>query len=57
VAEALHDQAQDDISELVAALAAELRAAWSLTPQTAILTAASPRFTPVAALREGRDFQ
>jgi DNA/RNA-binding domain of Phe-tRNA-synthetase-like protein len=45
VAEALHDQAPEDIPELVAALAAELRAAWSRTPQTAILTASSPRFT------------
>src|SRR5271170_3095717 len=52
VAEALHDSAATDIAELVAILAVELRAAWSLTPQTAILTAASPRFTPTAASRQ-----
>jgi DNA/RNA-binding domain of Phe-tRNA-synthetase-like protein len=45
VAEALHDQAPDDVSELIKTLAAELGAAWPVTPQTAILTAASPRFT------------
>jgi DNA/RNA-binding domain of Phe-tRNA-synthetase-like protein len=45
VAEALHDKAADDVHELTATLAAELTAAWSVTPQTAILTAAEPRFT------------
>ena len=45
VAEALHDSAPDDIPELVTALAAGLHATWSAPPQTAILTAASPRFT------------
>jgi len=45
VAEALHDSAPADIAELVAALTAEIQAAWSITPQTAILTATSPRFT------------
>jgi DNA/RNA-binding domain of Phe-tRNA-synthetase-like protein len=54
VAEALHDSAAKDIAELVAALAVELRAAWSLTPQTAILTPASPRFTPSTASSEHR---
>jgi DNA/RNA-binding domain of Phe-tRNA-synthetase-like protein len=49
VAEALHENAPTDIAELITALASELHAAWSLTPQTAILTAASPRFTPTAA--------
>jgi DNA/RNA-binding domain of Phe-tRNA-synthetase-like protein len=44
VAEALHDSAPADMADLVAALAAGLHAAWSLTPQTAILTAFSPRF-------------
>jgi DNA/RNA-binding domain of Phe-tRNA-synthetase-like protein len=48
VAEALHDQAPDDMSELVKTLAAELEAGWSLTPQTAILTASAPRFPPDA---------
>jgi DNA/RNA-binding domain of Phe-tRNA-synthetase-like protein len=45
VAEALHDSAPADIAELVAALTAEIQLAWSITPQTAILTAAAPRFT------------
>jgi DNA/RNA-binding domain of Phe-tRNA-synthetase-like protein len=44
VAEALHDQAPHDIPELVKTLTAELEAIWPVTPQTAILTAASPRF-------------
>jgi DNA/RNA-binding domain of Phe-tRNA-synthetase-like protein len=46
VAEALHDEAPADMPELVAVLAAELLAAWSVAPQTAVLTASSPRFTP-----------
>jgi DNA/RNA-binding domain of Phe-tRNA-synthetase-like protein len=45
VAEALHDSAPADVPDLIAALAAELQA---LKPQTAILTAAAPRFTPHA---------
>jgi DNA/RNA-binding domain of Phe-tRNA-synthetase-like protein len=45
VAEALHDSAPADVPDLIAALAAEIHAAWSITPQTATLTAASPRFT------------
>ena len=45
VAEALHDQAADDVRELTATLTAELTAVWSATPQTAILTATDPRFT------------
>jgi DNA/RNA-binding domain of Phe-tRNA-synthetase-like protein len=45
VAEALHGSAPADIAELVAALTAEIQAAWSITPQTAILTVTSPRFT------------
>ena len=45
VAEALHDHAPADIPELVKTLAAELQAAWSLTPHTRILTATEPRFT------------
>ncbi len=44
VAEALHDQAASDIRELSATLATEISAAWPGTPQTAILTAAEPRF-------------
>ena len=45
VAEALHDSAPADIPRLAAALAADLEAAWSVTPQAAVLTASSPRFT------------
>ena len=45
VAEALHESAPSDVPELIAALAAEIRAAWSIAPQTAVLTAAEPRFT------------
>ena len=46
VAEALHDSAPADMAELAAALTAEIQAAWSITPQAAVLTATSPRFTP-----------
>lgn len=56
VAEALHDSAPADVPELTGALAAELRAAWSVIPQTAVLTAACPRFTPHAS-GQGRDPQ
>jgi len=45
VAEALHDQAPDDIPELIKTLAAELVTVWSLTPQISVLTAAAPTFT------------
>jgi DNA/RNA-binding domain of Phe-tRNA-synthetase-like protein len=41
VAEALHDQAPDDIPELIK----NLEAAWSPTAQAAVLTASSPTFT------------
>jgi DNA/RNA-binding domain of Phe-tRNA-synthetase-like protein len=58
VAEALHDRAPDDVPELVAALAAEIQAAWSVTPQTAVLSAAAPRFTVAPdALGQRRDVQ
>ena len=45
VAEALHDGADIAVRELTATLAAEIAATWPSTPQTAILTAANPRFT------------
>ena len=48
VAEALHEQAPSDIPELIKTLTAEIGGTWTLqptTPQPAILTAASPRFT------------
>jgi DNA/RNA-binding domain of Phe-tRNA-synthetase-like protein len=60
VAEALHGSARSDVAELTAVLAAELEATWSLTPQTAILTADSPRFTsalPATTSGERRDRQ
>lgn len=44
VAEALHPAAPDDIPRLTATLAAELTAAWSVTPTTALLTPTSPTF-------------
>lgn len=43
VAEALHDSARADIERLVAALADELTAVWSVTPRTGVLTSSSPR--------------
>jgi DNA/RNA-binding domain of Phe-tRNA-synthetase-like protein len=45
VAEALHEAAAADVRDLTATLAAELTTAWSVTPHTAILAAAEPRFT------------
>jgi len=51
VAEALHDSAPRDVPDLIATLAAELQTLQTLqalNPQTAILTAAAPRFTPHA---------
>src|SRR5690242_17704543 len=48
VAEALHEQAPSHVPELIEILAAEIAKAWTLqpaTPQTAILTSTSPRFT------------
>src|SRR5690349_23129094 len=46
VAEALHATAAGDVAELVAALSAEIAAAWPVKPQTAILTATAPAFSP-----------
>ncbi|QFY08158.1 hypothetical protein GBF35_17065 [Nonomuraea phyllanthi] len=45
VAEALHDTAGKDVESLTAALAAELSALWPVTPRSALLTPAEPRFT------------
>ena len=45
VAEALHDSASADITELTAAIAAELTATWSAAPAVAVLTRAAPHFT------------
>jgi len=45
VAEALHDSASSDVPELIAALAEELNAIWSITPEAAVLSQCVPRFT------------
>ena len=54
VAEALHDSAASDVRELTDVLAAELKTLQALNPQTAILTAATPRFTPEPAQCPGQ---
>jgi DNA/RNA-binding domain of Phe-tRNA-synthetase-like protein len=45
VAEALHDLAARDVPELMAAIAGEVGALWSVSPASAVLTQYSPRFT------------
>jgi DNA/RNA-binding domain of Phe-tRNA-synthetase-like protein len=45
VAEALHDSAAADVTELMAAVTGELTAFWSAPSSTAVLTQAAPRFT------------
>jgi len=45
VAEALHGNAPRDVRELTATLAAEIAASWPVTPESAVLTPAAPRFT------------
>ncbi len=45
VAEAMHDGAPSDVPELVAALAGELSALWSVRPTTAVLAESASRFT------------
>jgi DNA/RNA-binding domain of Phe-tRNA-synthetase-like protein len=45
VAEALHDSASSDVPELIAAVADELTAIWSITPVTTVLSQSAPRFT------------
>ena len=44
VAEAMHDSALVDVERLVAALAGDLAAIWAVSPTTAMLSEASPRF-------------
>jgi DNA/RNA-binding domain of Phe-tRNA-synthetase-like protein len=44
VAEAMHDGGPADVGRLVAALAAELGAAWPVAARSAILSRAAPRF-------------
>ncbi len=45
VAEAMHDSASADVPRLIAALAEELNAIWSITPVATVLSRSSPRFT------------
>jgi DNA/RNA-binding domain of Phe-tRNA-synthetase-like protein len=45
VAEAMHESASSDVPELIAAIAAELTAIWSVTPVAAVLSQPAPRFT------------
>jgi DNA/RNA-binding domain of Phe-tRNA-synthetase-like protein len=45
VAEAMHESASSDVPELIAAVADELKALWSVVPVTAVLSQAEPRFT------------
>jgi DNA/RNA-binding domain of Phe-tRNA-synthetase-like protein len=45
VAEAMHESASSDVPELIAAVADELKALWSVVPVTAVLSQAAPRFT------------
>jgi DNA/RNA-binding domain of Phe-tRNA-synthetase-like protein len=45
VAEAMHDSAPSDVSELIAAVVAELTAVWSITPAAAVLSQSAPGFT------------
>ncbi|MBB6553063.1 B3/4 domain-containing protein [Nonomuraea rubra] len=44
VAEALHDTAARDVESLLATLTDELNGLWPVTPKSAILTPAAPRF-------------
>jgi DNA/RNA-binding domain of Phe-tRNA-synthetase-like protein len=44
VAEAMHDSASTDIPELIAAIAGELDAIWSITPAAAVLSQSAPQF-------------
>jgi DNA/RNA-binding domain of Phe-tRNA-synthetase-like protein len=44
VAEALHSTASADMPKLVAAVAAELDASWSVIPKSAVLSQSTPRF-------------
>jgi DNA/RNA-binding domain of Phe-tRNA-synthetase-like protein len=44
VAEAMHESAASDVRELIAAVAGELAAVWSVTPALAVLSPSSPRF-------------
>jgi DNA/RNA-binding domain of Phe-tRNA-synthetase-like protein len=45
VAEAMHGGAASDMPDLIADIAGELAAIWSITPAAALLSQSSPRFT------------
>jgi DNA/RNA-binding domain of Phe-tRNA-synthetase-like protein len=45
VTEAMHETASSDVPELVATIAAELSAIWSITPAATVLSQSAPRFT------------
>jgi DNA/RNA-binding domain of Phe-tRNA-synthetase-like protein len=45
VTEAMHDTASADVPELIATIAAELSALWSITPAVTVLSESAPRFT------------
>ena len=45
VTEAMHDTASSDVPELIATIAAELSALWSITPAVTVLSESAPRFT------------
>jgi DNA/RNA-binding domain of Phe-tRNA-synthetase-like protein len=45
VAEAMHDSAPADVRQLTQTVAGELEAVWSVTPEPAVLSPSSPRFT------------
>jgi DNA/RNA-binding domain of Phe-tRNA-synthetase-like protein len=44
IAEAMHDAAQPDMERLIEAVAAELRAIWSVSAKVRVLSASDPRF-------------
>jgi DNA/RNA-binding domain of Phe-tRNA-synthetase-like protein len=45
VTEAMHDTASSDVPELIATIAAELNALWSITPAVTVLSQSAPRLT------------
>ncbi len=45
VAEAMHDSAPSDVPELIAAIAGDVSALWSITPRTTVLSPSAPLFT------------
>ncbi|MBB5868737.1 DNA/RNA-binding domain of Phe-tRNA-synthetase-like protein [Allocatelliglobosispora scoriae] len=44
VSEALHESAFSDVQQLIATVADELNAAWSVVPKTTVLSQSAPRF-------------